>query len=146
LIPSDSIEIRNYRPDNDKAFIYSTWLRNYKHSSYFAKRIKPVIFFAGHHPIVEHLLGKSNSKIFIACPKGDADTILGYLVCEKPEDKNPIVHFIFMKEAFRGMGIGKALFKHAAIDPNKMNFTHWTLLVDDFIRKWPEMIYDPYKL
>lgn len=136
--------MRDYKPSTDQAFVYSTWLRNYKHSSYFAKRIKPVIFFAGHHNIVSHLLKKPEMRVFVACPKDDLDTILGYLACE-PGAK-PVVHFIFVKEAFRNMGVARSLFAKAIIEPNKMAFTHWTLPVDELIRKWPEMIYDPYKM
>ena len=147
MIPNGSIAIRKYRSDIDKPFVFSTLLKNYKHSSYFAKRIKPVIFFAGHHDVVAYLVEKPNVDTFIAHPKDDTETILGYLTCERrAEEALPIVHFVFVKDAFRNMGIARALFEHAKINPNEMRFTHWTYPVDDLIRKWPEMIYDPYKL
>ncbi len=44
------------------------------------------------------------------------------------------------------MGVAATLFKHVDIEPSKMHFTHWTIPVDEFIRKWPDMIYDPYGL
>lgn len=144
MIPSDSITIRQYVESNDKAYIYSTWLRNYKHSSYFAKRIPHSIFFDGHQKIVDHLLSKPETSALIATPKDDDETILGYLVYEKRE--KPIVHFMFVKNAFRAMGVARALFKHADIDPNNMRFTHWTFPVDELIQKWDGMVYDPYKL
>lgn len=142
MIPQGSIEVRKYRADLDKPFVYSTWLRNYKHSSYFAKRIKPVVFFAGHHNAISHLLEKPGIKALVACPKDDHETILGYLVCESTE--KPTVHFVFVKETFRNMGIARALFEAASLDPNKIQFTHWTYPVDDLINKFPDMIFNPY--
>lgn len=147
MIPSEAIEVRQYRPSADQAFVYSTWLRNYKHSSYFAKRIKPVIFFAGHHDLVSHLLRKPSVKVFVAHPKDDIDTILGYLACEPNTDtQKPVLHFIFVKDAFREMGIARCLIKASEIDIAKSRISHWTYPVDELIKKYPEMIYDPYAL
>jgi predicted GNAT family acetyltransferase len=145
LNTSENIEIRGFRSSTDEAFVYSTWLRNYKHSSYFAKRIRPVTFFAGHHNIASHILKKESVKVFVACPKDDIETILGYLVCEPDSDKQ-IIHFVFVKDAFRGLGVARALVEASQIDINKIHFTHWTYPVDEFIRKYPDIIYDPYKL
>lgn len=144
MILTESIEVRAYQESQDKAFIYSTWLKNYKHSSYFAKRIRPVTYFKGHHIVIDHLLKKPSTNVIIACPKGDQETILGYLAYEILE--KPVVHFTFIKDAFRKMGIARALFEAAAIDPNKICFTHWTHPVDELIQKYPDMIYDPYGL
>jgi GNAT superfamily N-acetyltransferase len=141
----EAIEVRQYRPSEDKAFVYSTWLRNYKHSSYFAKRIKPVVFFAGHHAILDHLSRKASFKVFVACHRDDPTQILGYLACE-PDGEKPTVHFVFVKEAFRKMGIARRLFTKAGINIDACHFTHWTLPVDEFIRRWPGMTHDPYRL
>lgn len=143
MIPKEAVVVRKFI-ETDEAFVYSTWLRNYKHSSYFAKRIRPHTFFKGHWNVVNHLLAKPTVIVFIAHPKEDEETILGYLACELAD--KPIVHFIFVKDAFRNMGIATALFEHAKIDPNNMFFTHWTIPVDDFMNKYGDMIYDPYKL
>lgn len=141
MIPSDSIGIRPYRPE-DKNFVYSTWLNNFKHSSYFAKRIKPSIFFKGHQAVIDTLFLKSQFKVFIAHPRGDEDTILGYIACEPNEPT--VVHFTFVKDAFRRMGVAGALYKHTGVNWDKMIFTHWTYPVDEMIRKNPEMTYNPY--
>lgn len=145
MIPPEAIVIRKYDPTSDEAFIFSTWLRNYKHSSYFAKRVKPSVFFAGHHKIVSHLLAKPTTTTFIAHPKDDPNTMLGYLVCDTSLER-PIVHFTFVKEAFRKMGILRTLMSAAKITAENMSFTHWTIPVDDLIRKFPDIIYNPYAL
>lgn len=142
----DVIEIREFRPEEDQAFIFSSWLRTYKHHSYFAKRIKHALFFKGHHAVIEHILEKPTTTVAIACPKGDLDTILGYLVYEPAKESRPVIHFVFVKEPFRRMGMAKTLFKSQHIDINNIFFTHWTFPVDELINKHPEMLYDPYGL
>lgn len=143
-IPEDSISIRAYKSDVDKNFIYSTWLQNYKYSSYFAKRIKPHVFFTGHQKIIDHLIAKP-IKVLIACPKNDDETICGYIAYEFKNDK-PILHFIFIKEAFREMGIAKNLLKAAKIETPTFTFTHWTFPIDELVRVHPDLTYDPYQL
>lgn len=147
MLPEDSIEIRKYKKDNDEAYLYSTWLRCYKHYSYFAKRIRSAQFFKGHEKVIKHLLAKPNVIVLVACPKDDDDTILGYLAFEEGDkESRPVIHFTFVKDAFRKMGVAKSLFKYANIDPNNIYFTHWVFDVDELIKRWDGMLYDPYKL
>lgn len=141
MISTEAIEVRKFNPESDEAFVYSTWLKNYKHSSYFAKRIRPMVFFKGHRVLVDHLLKKESAKTLVAHPKNDPDTILGYLTFE-PQ----VVHFVFVKDPFRKMGIATVLLRAAQIELETATFTHWTFPVDEFVRRWPGMTYDPYKL
>lgn len=62
------------------------------------------------------------------------------------ETDAPVVHFTFVKDAFRNMGIARAMLKASGIDVNKLMFTHWTMPVDELIRKYPDITYDPYRL
>jgi hypothetical protein len=143
LVPSEVIEVRPYRPSVDKDFLYSTWLKNYKHSSYFAKRIKPTVFFRGHQIVVDHILNKPTCKALVACPKDDSETILGYIVFEPTFN---VVHFTFVKDAFRNMGIARRLLKESGIDTEKLMFSHWTFPIDEIIRKYEQITYNPYLL
>jgi RimJ/RimL family protein N-acetyltransferase len=142
----EAIDVRKYQPENDKAFVFATWLRNYKQSSYFAKRIRPTQFFAGHHAVLEHLTNKPTTQIAIACPKGDDGTILGYLAFDKSFHGNIVAHFIFVKEAFRNMGVATELLRYAGIELPRVTITHWTYPIDEIVRKHPEIIYNPYYL
>lgn len=141
----DSIRFRPYIQSNDQAFVFSTWLKNYRHSSYFAKRIRSSIFFPGHQKVLELLFEKPTLRVVVATPIDDDQTILGYLAAEFHHTK-PVIHFIFIKDAFRNMGIAKALVNFVKIDLNEVQFTHWTIPVDDYIRKYPNMLYNPYCL
>ena len=139
----DLLEVRDINPETDSFFIYSSWIKNYKNSSYFAKRIKTKIFCDGCHNVITHILAKSGVKVFVACTKEDHDTIIGYLVCEPAKNK---AHYFYVKAAFRGMGVAKTLLNAARLNLNGLVFTHWTFPVDGIFNKNPEMIYDPYAL
>jgi hypothetical protein len=142
LISKDAILVRRYDATTDEAFIYATWLRNYKSSSYFAKRIRHAVFFSGHKKVIEFILAKPQTTTLIAHPKDDPNTMLGYLVCEMVE--KPTVHFTFVKEAFRKMGILRRLMEAAEIADPTFTFTHWTFPVDELIGKYPDLVYNPY--
>ncbi len=114
------------------------------------------MFFAGHQPILDHLIAKPTVKITLAVAPDDADTIMGYLVSERSaigsrgleflEPERDTIHFLFVKDVYRKMGIAKGLLDAAGIDVAKITFTHWTFPVDTFMERFPEMVYDPYKL
>lgn len=141
--PRNALDIRPYT-SNDEAFLYATWLRSYKTSSYFAKRIRNAVFYKQHAAVIKHILNKPTTKVFVASPKDDHDTILGYLACEP--GKNAIAHFVYVKEDFRNMGIARALFLAAEIIPDYLTFTHWTHPLDALVDRFDSMIYDPYSL
>ena len=140
------LAFRPYREDTDKGCVYSDWLKSYKTFSYFAKRIRPNIFFAGHHKIIDHLMTKPSVKVVIACDKEDTDQIFGWMAYEPRQDKRAMVHFVYVKGPFQRMGIGTALFQNAEIELRDIRFSHWTFPVDTFMEKHPEMVYDPYEL
>lgn len=153
--PSKAVDFRFYDNEVDRAFVFATWLRNYKYFSYFAKRIKPYVFFKEHHKMLEFLLGKPVVRALVAFPKGDPETICGYLVYEeeKPNsgyeamaDIAPIIHYCYVKACYQKQGVAAALLERAGIDLNGAVFTHWTMPVDELIKKYPDMIYNPYAL
>lgn len=138
-----AIQTRNVS-ESDKPFVFSSWLRHYKNRSYFAKRIRNSIFYKWHHLIVERALSADTSVAMIAHPEGEPDVILGFVVGEKTQDGD-VLHFVYVKPAFRKMGIGRHLIKKAGlIDANY--FTHWTFDIEDLLSKLPNLNYDPYRI
>jgi hypothetical protein len=79
----------------------------------------------------------------VAHPIDDPDIILGFLVFEGTKE-DPIIHFIFVKRAFRNMGVGGSLLR--GLDLSRAFFTHFTRDVDWILKKYPSMKYDPYAL
>lgn len=137
------VTIRPFK-STDANLIYSTWLRNYFHSSAFAKKISSDVFFKYHQLIVERILSRSKDHVLIACLPDAPDVIVGYLVYEKlPQDL--VIHYCYVKKAFRKLGIAKSLFASAGIDLDQSNYySHLTYEVEPIIRTYPNLIYSPY--
>lgn len=136
------VRIRKGVP-GDFNFIISTWLRSFKHSSYFAKRIRNSIFYLFHHEVVSRILGLHQTLTYIACDPLDVNVIYGYMVVGK-HDENPLLHYVYVKSAFRRLGIANTLLKEAGLDPDKLVFSHWTFETDRLVEKFPNAVYIPY--
>jgi hypothetical protein len=111
----DLIKIRDMA-ESDKGFIYSTWLNAVYFGNKWAKDVDPIKgapidvwgeieegpFYACYRNVIEKLLARCITKI--ACLKEDEDVILGYANYE-----NDVLHFVFVKDAWRRVGIAKKL-------------------------------------
>lgn len=152
---NNEITIREVLP-TDVDFIYTTWLKSYKAYSYFAKRIRNFVFYFWHHQVVEKILNKTNTRVLIACPKSETDVILGYLIYEvqdpvkyktdSEDQKSNIIHYAFVKQEFRKLGIFNQIVKHADINLDKSYFSHWTFDWTPLTEKYQNLIYDPYRI
>lgn len=119
----------------DFSFVFATWLRSYKHSSHFAKRIPDRTFYVRHHAVIERILARG-AELLVACPADAPETILGYLVRE-----GATLHFLYVKGPFRRMGVAKALVGEYRPE----QFTHWTNDLDHVRKMVGEGVqYDPY--
>ncbi len=137
------ISIRDFN-QNDLNFILSKWLKNYKFSSRFTKKIKADIFYKWHHMIVQNILGRNTANVLIANPIDEPDVNLGFICYEKGDAK--VLHYVFVKPEFRNFGIGKRLYHVAMGDNSTAFFTHWTYPVDTLEVKVPNLTYDPYRI
>lgn len=134
------IEIRPAKLD-DLSFIYSTWLRSYRHSSQFAKKLTNEVYYEMHHKVIDGFILRGGI-VLIAHAKGEPEVILGYL-CMEPNGS--IIQYIYVKKAFRKMGIAKALFEYTKLPENTI-FTHWTTDTNWILKKLTHLIYNPYLL
>lgn len=132
------IEIRPYKIE-DKDFVFSTWLRSYRHASKFAKKISNAVYYKWHPQVIERILTRGG-QIYVAHLENDPDVILGY-VCLETQDKL-VVHYLYVKKAFRNMGVAKMLFTPEGGDI----FTHWTADMDWAVKRFPSLVYDPYRI
>lgn len=133
--------------EDDFNFLIATWLNFFYKNSYFTKRIRKSIYFLNHEKIVKNLLRKETARIVVAYPTELPEVIFGFLAYEEETPEcSPIIHFAFSKEELRGKGIFTQMYKHAGIHPNHCRFSHWTMDMNDLIRKYPEAIYDPYRI
>lgn len=109
---TEDFTIRTALP-NDIPFIYDTLLRSYKISSNIGKACRNGIFFTNYRIVLDNILHESDT--LIACLKNEPNVIFGYIISDKST-----LHYCFVKEAFRQLGIAKALYLEAIkqADPN----------------------------
>ena len=131
---------------SDYSFLIAAWLNNYRRESYFAARITDKVFFHHHHDIVERLLARS--RVLVACVPDDPNEIIGYIVWEPG-----ILHWTYVKKAFRKLGVGAALLKATDLpdDLAGVSITHPTKLWfttkqngNGLEAKFPAAIHNPY--
>jgi GNAT superfamily N-acetyltransferase len=128
-----------------ESFIFQTWLKVYRYKSPFGKRISNTVFFDRHHKVIERILARPSSQVLCAVDPTEHSTLYGYLAHETASDKH-VIHFTYVKEAFRRLGIAKALFEKAGINPREACFTHRTYEFEWFEPKYTGIVYDPYLL
>lgn len=121
---------------NDIPFIYSSWLKSYKHDSLFGKSIRSSTFFNNYKEVLDNLL--SNSDILICYFPEDKNVILGYMVYS-----SNILHYSFVKQAFRRYGIARSMYNHLFKDDLKIIYTHFTQYLNSFIDKFTNFEYNP---
>ena len=129
----------------DVPFIFATWLKSYRHASTFARKISNEIYYSRHHLVIDLILKRGGSKVYVAHPRGEPDVILGYMVTEVQPDDTAVMHYTYVKKSFRQMGIARSLW--ALLDKKTYIFTHFTADTDWIVRKYaPDLIYDPYRI
>lgn len=138
----DQIEIRPGE-EGDYALIFTAWLKSYKEQSPFAKKISSNVFYDKHHKIIANLLYKKKAKVLIAHPVDEPDIIVGFLVFEGTT-KEPIIHYIYTKEHFRGLGVASTLLD--GLELGNGVFTHWNYICGRFwnSEKYKGLAFDPY--
>ncbi len=128
------IAIRDAEP-TDEGFIISTWLKSFRKGSDFARNIYRDLFFTFHHGIVETILARPNTAKLVACQPDAPEVIYGYMVFARMDPEvfyrlklefRPIVHYLYVKEAFRQMRVASRLIEKSAIDPSRIYLTHHT--------------------
>lgn len=129
----------NIRPaqENDISFIYATWLKSYHYDSW-TKSIAKSVYFDNYKLVLDRLL--EDSKVLIACTKEDENVILGYCVSEPG-----IIHYVFVKEAFRMFGIATDLVGHS-IDEQQIIISHRTQSVLPILRTKDFITFNPFVL
>lgn len=97
---------REYIAD-DYNFILATWLRGLYYGNDWFNKIPKTTFMENYHKVIDHIIKKPNTKIAVSCLLEDPNVILGYSVYEPK-----ILHWVFVKQPWRGIGIAKDLIPH----------------------------------
>ncbi len=108
LEKADLVKIRDWRL-GDENFILSTFLRGLYYGNDWFKEIPKDIFMHHYHAFAERLLAAPTVTVKVACLKEDEDVILGYSISRELPLNNTVLDFIFVKSAWRRIGIGRSL-------------------------------------
>jgi len=125
--------LRPYRP-SDINFIRNSWSSSYYKGADFVHFLSPNEFNRQHRPVREALLSKPNATVIVACGKRDDDLLLGWILVEKTNDPGIHLHYIYVKEAFKGEGIFYELLDKA-LPEKPIMVTHMTDRARKIIRK-----------
>lgn len=138
-----SFILREYTED-DKSFIYSSFLQSY-HQHSFLKFVPNSLYFTEQAKVIDYLL--SSSKVLIYCYPEDPESIVGYVMYEYSGDTT-VIHWIYVKNLMRHKYVGTDIVEHIATDNKLIIATHIT---DDFNLlkhkiKNKSIVYDPFFL
>lgn len=126
--------------ESDVAFIFNSWLKSFRQSN-LCKGITDTIYYNEHHKVIENLLLTCDT--FILCPESNPDDIYGYICAEKI-DGVFVVHFIYIKHIYRGLGLAKKLVEVFEHDYNSAGmYTHDTRIGETLAKKY-NFVYNPY--
>ena len=118
----------------DLPFIFNSWLRASWDAWPFAKDMRKTVFFEMHHDLINKRISKKEISVVVACAKDGPSDILGYIAFSQ---KTGSLHFVYVKGAFRKLGIGKSLFETRIFKFH----THETNMLS-FLKL--DTIYNPY--
>ncbi len=93
--------------EDDRKFILNSWLKSFKHS-YYAGTIPDDLYWSVYSDTIQRILDSDDSEVLIACDPKAEKIIWGYLICERGFTK-PVVHWVYIKQPFRGFGIARDL-------------------------------------
>lgn len=81
-----------------------------------------------------------NTRFLVACPPNDNAFILGWICL----GRRNLVHYLFVKQAFRGANVAKRLLGSPP-DDHVTVVTHWSRVCEKINRKGPRLKYEPSK-
>lgn len=88
--------------DADINFVLSTWIRGFYYGNAYMKLVDKDAYYRHYPETIKSII--SNSQVLVACFEDDEDIAIGYCVFQ-----NTTLHWLYVKSAFRGRGVGKSL-------------------------------------
>lgn len=129
----DLIDIRDAIED-DLSFIFSTWLKGLRYGNDWFELIESSAYYENYHKTIQKILASDSTTVKIACLKESPGVILGYSVY-----RNSILDYVFVKKAWRKIGIAKSLVPEKITTVTQMTNTGRQLL-----NKYPGTVFNPF--
>jgi GNAT superfamily N-acetyltransferase len=138
----DEIIIRDATTD-DMPFFFNSMLHHYKHSSPHTRLIADSVYYKDLHAIITRLTQRKGHVLKFVALKEDPTVVIAYIWANQyPE----CVHYIYVKRAFRKMGLAKLLYEAVFKDIPKVSYTFLTYDAGSITQKYKQLVYNPYLL
>lgn len=137
-------DIRDFKLE-DRSFVLATFLRGLYYGDSWFSLIPKDIFMNNYKRVAEALVSSPKAVIKVACLKEDSDVILGYSILSADFQT---IHWVYVKSSkspdgstWRNKGIGRSLLPQYPIA-----VTHLTKVGQALMSKFPNIIFDPFRL
>lgn len=135
-----SIRVRSVI-EEDHPLIFSAWLKSHRYSQ-SVYGIQNEIYYANHHKVVESLL--ASCKSIVLCSEQDLSHVYAFGIGEEVKGIF-VLHFIYVKQPYRNLGLAKLLFKHlGGKEDVAFCYSHRTKKAEQYDKKHSTGIYHPY--
>lgn len=110
-----------------------------------ARELDSALYFREETALIDQTLLDPRTRVLVAHKPDEVNVIYGYLVVTERQAQEPLLHFCFVKEAFRSKGIATALYAEGiGPDGAKSTATHMTSKGRRASCRHPELVYNPY--
>lgn len=127
--------------DHDVPFIHSTWLKSLRYGNDWFKQIDQKAYFREYNKVIDRILAKPTTLIKIAHLADDPEIILGYAIFEPGVSRETILHWVYVKQAWRRIGIARLL-----IPDNVGTITHLTKMGHMLKHNSTNVAFNPFQL
>lgn len=135
--PTDEILIRR-GVIGDVPFVTNSWLTSFRKSAY-TWGVGNSEYNAFHHKLLEALVPQS--MLVVLCNRNNPDQILGWAVYQKLEGDVLVLHYVYIKFAFRRNGFARCLVDEIMDHerPRAVIWTHRTEIGAKIQKNLPEL-------
>lgn len=125
----------------DEAIVFKSWLLGHRKGGDWPPRLASRRYFEEHKATIARLL--ADGYALIACNAERPAHVLGFAVHAAPA----VLHWIYVKQAMRGAGIGRHLLKRAGLWGRPVICSHWSRAASRLRHEhgYP-WIYEPFAL
>lgn len=107
----------------DIPFVLNSLLKRYR-DAIPIRLVTDRVYYENQHHVVTHIMQSPGAKLLVACDPEHENTIFGYCLAEDLTPDWVLLHFAYVKGAFRRFGLAKDLIKQAIGSATKVQYTH----------------------
>lgn len=128
--------VRDFDLERDGNFIYHSWGNSYRDAALGAwGDIPKATYYKRVRARIDALI-RRGAEIKLAVDPDDPNIILGWMCAEAP-----VLHYVYVKEAYRGQGIAMTLLAAVGLAAQKiLPCSHWTPFAEQVAAKHPALL------